>query len=628
MKNLKEIINEYNHDVEFPFLGNTLTISKERNIYNQIRMKYNEIAHRSSVDFAERLNKYDSPGLLYKGLPEDFLYAMKEGLEEVAKDAVSVDCYTLDVDAITKLCVEKKYFDIFDKAMLEYKEKLREILENYNNAEAEIKNNAQNQPYFQTATIGGSLVDVAANQMKADMVNAVIGGIYESSAASKVSDLDAKTEKVIRDFLNNPTYKNKLINAQWECSLRLQLVIYNDLNKECKLGLGDWLTDKDITQAESMYNNMVNMQLPEEKEKEIALSILKLNPMKNEYYETLLAKYIDNAKEILDIAKFFYIDLSGSVKTVMKEFASNNLGKSFEGVKDCRELVKSKIIQLGFPSDSDEEAEKVLQMRSAILLRSYMIQNMGETREEALACFDKAREIAADIGFGDENYDKAYQPFTERMEVLDAALVEELNGWIDDNIGTTEDEAHNLRNELDKRIDAESLDKEKATCLYKKIDDRLVKLDEEYRTIEGFIFPTRESADESKAIINDNKDTLYKSASEFIYRSDYIAHIDKIKSIPLIEKLLIYFIGVYEKSLKEFDKKCKNAKLYDDKIKGQKKGLKGLARSMFVSDEKQQQDWNEVTHNGQYPLNAIMGITAEEAGGTTGGGFKGLFGKN
>ena len=627
MKNLKEIINEYNHDVEFPFLGNTLTISKERNIYNQIRMKYNEIAHRSSVDFAERLNKYDSPGLLYKGLPEDFLYAMKEGLEEVAKDAVSVDCYTLDVDAITKLCVEKKYFDIFDKAMLEYKEKLREILENYNNAEAEIKNNAQNHPYFQTATIGGSLVDVAANQMKADMVNAVIGGIYESSAASKVSDLDAKTEKVIRDFLNNPTYKNKLINAQWECSLRLQLVIYNDLNKECKLGLGDWLTDKDITQAESMYNNMVNMQLPEEKEKEIALSILKLNPMKNEYYETLLAKYIDNAKEILDIAKFFYIDLSGSVKTVMKEFASNNLGKSFEGVKDCRELVKSKIIQLGFPSDSDEEAEKVLQMRSAILLRSYMIQNMGETREEALACFDKAREIAADIGFGDENYDKAYQPFTERMEVLDAALVEELNGWIDDNIGTTEDEANAIRSELDKRIEAESLDKEKATCLYKKIDDRLVKLDEEYRTIEGFIFPTRESADESKAIINENKDTLYKSASEFIYRSDYIAHIDKIKSIPLIEKLLIYFIGVYEKCLKEFDKKCKNAKLYDDKIKGQKKGLKGLARSMFVSDEKQQQDWNEVTHNGQYPLNAIMGITAEEAGGTTGGGFKGLFGK-
>ena len=627
MKNLKEIINEYNHDVEFPFLGNTLTISKERNIYNQIRMKYNEIAHRSSVDFAEKLNKYDSPGLLYKGLPEDFLYAMKEGLEEVAKDAVSVDCYTLDVDAITKLCVEKKYFDIFDKAMLEYKEKLREILENYNNAEAEIKNNAQNHPYLQTATIGGSLVDVAANQMKADMVNAVIGGIYESSAASKVSDLDAKTEKVIRDFLNNPTYKNKLINAQWECSLRLQLVIYNDLNKECKLGLGDWLTDKDITQAESMYNNMVNMQLPEEKEKEIALSILKLNPMKNEYYETLLAKYIDNAKEILDIAKFFYIDLSGSVKTVMKEFASNNLGKSFEGVKDCRELVKSKIIQLGFPSDSDEEAEKVLQMRSAILLRSYMIQNMGETREEALACFDKAREIAADIGFGDENYDKAYQPFTERMEVLDAALVEELNGWIDDNIGTTEDEANAIRSELDKRIEAESLDKEKAAGLYKKINDRLVKLDEEYRTIEGFVFPTRESADESKAIINENKDTLYKSASEFIYRSDYIAHIDKIKSIPLIEKLLIYFIGVYEKSLKEFDKKCKNAKLYDDKIKGQKKGLKGLARSMFVSDEKQQQDWNEVTHNGQYPLNAIMGITAEEAGGTTGGGFKGLFGK-
>ncbi len=627
MKTLKEIIDEYNYEVEFPFLGNTLTISKGRNIYNQIRIKYSEIAHRSSVVFAERLNKYDSPGLLYKGLAEDFLYAMKEGLEEVAKDAVSVDCYTLDVDAITKFCVEKNYFESFDEATLEYREKLREIHDNYYNAEAEIKNNAQNHPYLQTATIGGSLVDVAANQMKADMVNAVIGELYESSAVSKFSELDAKTERIIRNFLNDPTYKNKLINAQWKCALNLQLVIYNKFNKECKLGPGDCITDKDITKAESMYNNMVSMQLPEEKEKEIALSILKLYPMKNDYYATFLAKYIDNAKEILDIAEFFYVDLSGSIKTVMKEYASNNLGKSFEGVKNCRELVKSKIIQLGFPSDSDEEAEKILQMRSAILLRSYMVQNIGETRKEALACFDKAREIAADIGFGDENYDKAYQPFIERMETLDAALIEELNGWIDENIGTTEDEANAIRSELDKRIEAESLDKEKAAGLYKKIDDRLVKLDEEYRTIEGFVFPTRESADESKAIINENKETLYKSPSEFIYRSDYLAHINKIKSISLIEKLLIHFIGVYEKALKEFDKKCKNAKLYDDKMKGQKKGLKGLARSMFVSDEKQQQDWNEVTHNGQYPLNAIIGITAEEAGGTTGGGFKGLFGK-
>ena len=154
MKTLKEIIDEYNYEVEFPFLGNTLTISKGRNIYNQIRIKYSEIAHRSSAVFAERLNKYDSPGLLYKGLTEDFLYAMKEGLEEVAKDAVSVDCYTLDVDAITKFCVEKNYFESFDEAKLEYREKLREIHDNYYNAEAEIKNNAQNHPYLQTATIG------------------------------------------------------------------------------------------------------------------------------------------------------------------------------------------------------------------------------------------------------------------------------------------------------------------------------------------------------------------------------------------------------------------------------------------------------------------------------------------
>lgn len=626
MKNLREIMNEYDNEVTFPFLENNFVVTKERNIYNQLRLKYKEIANRAEVDFAKRLEKYSTPEALHKGVSYDFLYSLKEGFDEVTKDAISVDCYTFDMEAVTKLCIKKKYFDSFDKAVSDYKLEYAAILAKYLDEASNVYDSISNHPYLQTATIGGSLADVAANQMKTDMVNTVIGEIYAADATSQVANIADKSDKEVAKFFSDPTPKNKIIDAVWECAFNLRLVITNVLNEECDLKLSGWISNEDSTKAESMYNNLKSIQLPEEKEKELALSILQLNPLKYNYYKTFLIKYLDNAKEIMAIADFFCVNLSGAIKSILEEYAENNLGSSFDDIKKCRELVKAKISQLCFPTGSDELAENVLQKQSAVLLSDYLKNNMGETRAETLACFDRVLKIAEDIDFDEKYSISAYQPFNEKMEDLDNKLIEELNSWIDNNIGTTEDDAHKCREQLEKQINEQVLQPEKAVQLYQKIDDRLKKLDEEYRTVEGFTFPTRDSADETKAIIEQYKDILYKLPTEFIYRVDYTEQIERIKEVPLIEKLIAHFTSIYERHLKEFDKKCKNAKLHDDKLKGQKKSLKSLARSMFVSDDKQRQDWEEVTHNGQFPLNEIMGIS-EESNNPSGRGLKSFFGK-
>lgn len=627
MKSLKDIITEHSTEAEFPFLGGSIVVSKERNVYNQLRQKYNEIADKAQSDFTKRISQYSDPNSFFKGVTTDFLYALKDGFDELTKDAISVDCYTLDMDAAAKLCTTKGYFDAYDKALNEYKNAYTAILAKHLGSVSDAYSDAENHPNLQVATIGGSLGDVFMNQMKADMTNAVIGELYSMAAAETVSDILDKSDKEIAQFFSDPTYKDNIINSVWSCAANLRLVISNHLSKEYDLGLGGWITDDDSSKAESMHNNLSSIQLPEDKAKELAASIIQLNPYNYNYYKTLLTKYLDNSREILAVAEFFGINLSGSIKSIMEGFAKNNLGSSFDDVKQCRELVNAKISELGFPDGSDELAEDTIQKHIALLIKKYMAENMGGTRESALKCFGEAYEIGEDIGFDEEYFYIAYEEFDKKMEVFDAQLVEELTSWVNENIGTTEDDAHKCRDELDKKITEHELDPEKAAAIFKTIDDRLAKLDEEYRTVEGFTFPTRESADETKAIINDNKNILYRSPSEFTFRSDYTAHIERIKAVPLIEKLIVHFTGIYENHLKEFDKKCKNAKLHDDKLKGQKKSLKSLARSMFVSDEKQQQDWNEVTHNGQYTLNEIMGITDEENCNTSGGGLKGLFGK-
>ena len=48
---------------------------------------------------------------------------------------------------------------------------------------------------------------------------------------------------------------------------------------------------------------------------------------------------------------------------------------------------------------------------------------------------------------------------------------------------------------------------------------------------------------------------------------------------------------------------------------------------MFVSDDKQQKAWEELTHNGQYSLNEIMGILDDNDTNNAPTGHKGLFSK-
>lgn len=626
MKNLKEIIEEFGNEVEFPVLGGTLIISKERNIYNQIRIKYNALADKAVVKFKELLPQLKSVQEILDSVSKLFLTSVQESLNELSRDAISVGCYSLDMEAVTKLCMKKGYFDSYDKAYEAYKKQYLSILIDFLDKAAKISGNVDNRPRLEVATLGGSTLDAVANQLQADFTNAVAGELYSGYATLQINEEIDETEKQIDMLFKNQDYRNKLINSVWSCVANLRLVITGYLNDEAKLSLGGWVTNDDSKKAESIYNNLMQFDLPQEQQQEFVLSILQLNPYVYNYYSGLLAKYLDNAKDFLNIAEFFNINIKNSIKSILRDYAVKNLGTTFDDVKACRELVNNRISELELPADSNELAEDSIQNHSAVLINKYMIENMGETREDLFRCLDKVLEIQNDISFDEKYTAIAYEAFSEKLDILDAELIKQLTKWIDENIGTTEDDAHKCREELEKQVTEQELHPEKAAPLYQIVDDRLKKLDEEYRTVEGFTFPTRESADETKAIIEQHKDTLYKAPSEFIYRSDYTEQIEKIKEIPLIDKLIVHFSGVYERRLKEFDKKCKNAKLHDDKLKGQKKSLKSLARSMFVSDDKQKQDWEEVTRNGQYPLNEVMG-TSENEGNSAGGGLRGLFGK-
>ena len=96
--------------------------------------------------------------------------------------------------------------------------------------------------------------------------------------------------------------------------------------------------------------------------------------------------------------------------------------------------------------------------------------------------------------FGDE--DKAFQTYGE-LHGIDMLRVKNviLCELVEENLGTTEDDAHKCQEMMEKRAEEINIDKQDITSGQILIDEQLKKLDEEYRTVENIMFATREEAD-------------------------------------------------------------------------------------------------------------------------------------
>lgn len=186
------------------------------------------------------------------------------------------------------------------------------------------------------------------------------------------------------------------------------------------------------------------------------------------------------------------------------------------------------------------------------------------------------------------------------------ALNENIIEFTKKNLGSTENDANNCRILLDKKVAEYGLKKENFPLAYKIIDDRCTQLDIQYRTVEGIVLKTRQDADTLRNSIVKNKDILQKDPRDFIYRVEHIRNLDKIKALSLPPQLIDVFVKRYSKFLSEFDKKCKNAMLYQQTLDGEKKSVINMISSVTVSSNQKMNDWNEITHNGKYDIYSIM----------------------
>lgn len=589
MANLKQIIDDNISAVEFPLLGEKYIISPDRIVYLNLRQKYATLATEAYKKFVGYMNSFSDINDLIDSAPTAMIAALEDSINEVSLDAISVGCYSMDANEVVNICIEEDYFDSFQKSYEVFVKQDYAITSKLSNTADYRAARKASRGRWTSATYGGTMLDAWGNQFKASTMNAMegVGHSVRNAIGNMMDEIKADEER--KKLFKNTNYRNSLANSVLVCAESLRLVITNIVSKKCNEHLGGWVTSDEKKQAEAMYNNLINLNLSNDKKHEFVIKMLELDPFNYNYYVAALSNCLENGKEILDIAAFFNIpNMTSTVQDIIADYARNNI---------------------------------------------------GHTPDELNACRDAVYKSAASLNIDSENLAKAFNVINEHGRMI-------LTETARNNIGSTEDDAYSCRKKISQLREDMQLPEETLQDAYRIIDEQLAKLDIEYRTVDGVVLASRNAADQSRANIATFRDIL-DAPIDFKFKSHYLQHIQKLRSLPLDKSIVDKYVSQTNLKMAEFDKRCKKASHHEFrrthgglpfwngdavsmgiqylilttltyctvaafKDKEVDTGVTGIimlliaAFIMFViKTRKEKEIWNELTENGKYTFNQI-----------------------
>ena len=595
MDNLKQLIDANTSPIEFPLLGQIYTISTQRIVFHELKVKYSLLADEAYKKFIGYMDSFSDLNDLIDSAPTALIAALEAGINEVSSDSISVGCNYMDANAVIDACIEQDYFDPFQKAYEVFVNKDATISSKLSNAVDYRAARKASRGRWTSATFGGTMVDAWGNQFKASTMNAIEGAGHSvrNAIGNMIDEINADEERA--NLFKNRNYRNALADSVYVCASNLRLVITNIVSKESNEQLGGWVTVNDDKQASAIYNNLTNLNLNNDKRREFVIKLLELDPFNRDYYVAALSNFFENGKEILDIANFFDIkDLTSDIQVIIANYARNNI---------------------------------------------------GHTPDELNACRDYVYKSAASLSIDSDNLTKAFNVINEHGRQI-------LTETAKNSIGTTEDDAYSCRKKVSQLREEMQLPEASAQDAYNIIDERLKKLDIEYRTVDGVVLASRSAADQTRANIDNFRDVL-DLPIDFKFKSLYLQHIQELRSLPLDKGIIDKYVLQTNLKMAEFDKRCQKAAHYEYRrthgglpfwngdavsmgiqylilaaiaycmIAGFKDGetdtgvtgiimLLAAAFIMFVIKTKKEKEiWNELTENGKYTFKQVIAENQE-----------------
>ena len=387
---LKAILEKNNYGIDTELCGYPFHITAERNIYNAIRGKYKEFALEACKAFEKKCSELQDIDDLINNAPIIFIQACERTLLEVISDIISVDIYTIDRDAVIEHAFNGDYFDSFVRVYGEYTETYDAIMTELMGAEYSREMRRQNRPRWQSVTIGGSVFSAWSDQLDTAAMNIAEGAAYSAIDyfLNKLDEADAKAK--LNTLFKSKSLRIELIDGVYDACFNLHLLLI-DMVEACTDNLIEGtISETDARKAHAMINNLVSVNLSDEKRGIFINEIFHLDPYKNEHYRSLIETFGDRDDSIGSFADFHGVNIIEIKNDLLAEYVAQHLGSTEEDAHRCQQLMEARAEEIGLSTVLIEQPQSMITERLEALDLKYRTVDrvVMSTREEA----DLARE--------------------------------------------------------------------------------------------------------------------------------------------------------------------------------------------------------------------------------------------
>lgn len=637
--NVKDLIKTYSKELEFSTPVGKVVISKERNVYNALRLKYKELGEEAEKMFYEEYKTFTCFDDLMKHGEEAFTRCIYPGMLEMQKDLISLNVIHHDTEGIFDYLHENSYLDYFTDEFDELWNRACQLGEQLDMNRAYRQARKDGRARWSGATFGGNIVDDYMHQAGMGMRNMAEGAAHSivNAIGNSIDKENAKSE--LNSLFRNKSTQKSLADGCFIVVCCMHYALIEILGEAINSKDFDCPKKNDSELAAKLLNNLNKGLFDEEKEKEIYAELIQLNPYNFSLFQSMFEKYGDSRGEIGKLAYHFDIQLDGIKDEAALKFIKENQGISEEDALTGKEKMIVYCKEMSLEIRDDLECVKYINARikkfdleyrtvdgivcstreAAELARNELVkiqefmQSIEAPKKNSL--LDYEQDLLSKKALFEESFKSELKPkylgqieeYLKDFETYFCSMGLFKNGtrkeagkekavkFVKSHIMKNIEDTENVRTELLNMLPKFGLMEEEAAAAIEFIDKTKCEIerknDLEYRTVDGFECSTREEADLARSEVDAIKTFMMDiKAPEKTALLDYEQDLLEKKqafSEQFSSELKGKYLDLMEKYLKDFDRNFCTVgflKIVDRKTAGKERALK-YAKSFKVTSK-------------------------------------------
>lgn len=334
--NFNDFINNAYVDKEFDSPIGKINITKERNIYNELKKWYEQLAWSAVNSFVEFYDTYNDCYDIINEAPVDFQKSIAIIVDDIKNTLINLEQYDWDYDTIYEYAVKAGCLDKFNERLDTIVEKVVAINDDVALQKQYRQQRKDNRSRWQGGTFGGNTINAVSHQMDIAAMNMASGAVHSiaNAAGNFMSELQAESD--LKALFNDENVKLLLVEGVYQSSLSMVYVFIRLIGKDYKWGIID---DTDSNKAQRLINNLKSGSISDEKVPDICKEVISLDPYNLEIYEYLFEQFGDNGS-LNDLVNYFDVDGFVDLKdNKALEFVKNNQGETEEDAIKAKQLL-------------------------------------------------------------------------------------------------------------------------------------------------------------------------------------------------------------------------------------------------------------------------------------------------